>query len=215
MDASNVQIRLTTLRQEISPQVELIAVSKKQPDERVEAALQAGQRVFGENYVQEAYERWEHRRVLYPDLKLHLIGPLQTNKAEAAVALFDCIHTVDRSKLVDALAKAMEKQKRYLPVFIQVNTGNESQKAGVLAADLPSLYSYAVAAGLGVVGLMCIPPEDEPAGLHFALLRTLADRLDVPGLSMGMSDDYKLAIRAGATHIRVGSALFGARDTLS
>lgn len=191
--------------------VTLIAVSKQQPDERVQAALDCGHRVYGENRVQEAQTRWAHRRKQYPDLQLHLIGPLQTNKAADAVALFDVIHTIDRPKLVDVLAVEMRTQNRNLPCFIQVNTGAEDQKAGVLPEALPDLLAYARQSGLNVVGLMCIPPALAPAGVHFAFLRTLADRSGLTQLSMGMSDDYKQAILAGATHIRIGSALFGER----
>jgi PLP dependent protein len=191
--------------------VTLIAVSKQQPVERIQAALDCGQRAFGENRVQEAADHWAHRRALYPGLQLHLIGPLQTNKVTDAVALFDVIHTVDRPKLVDVLAAEMRAQKRFLPCFIQVNTGAEPQKAGVLPQDLDALLAHARAAGLNVVGLMCIPPVDAPAGVHFAFLKTLADPCGLAQLSMGMSDDYKEAVLAGATHVRIGSALFGER----
>lgn len=191
--------------------VTLVAVSKVQPDDRIDAALAAGQRVFGENRVQEAQSRWEPRRPLYPDLRLHLIGPLQTNKARAAVALFDVIETLDRPALVAALAAETARQNRHPDILIQVNTGAEPQKSGVLPAELPSLYAAACSAKLRVVGLMCIPPADEPPTLHFGLLKTLADTLTLKTLSMGMSADYETAIRLGATHVRVGSAVFGER----
>lgn len=193
--------------------VTLVAVSKVQPDDRIEAALAAGQRVFGENRVQEAQQHWTERRAQHPDLTLHLIGPLQTNKVRDAVRLFDVIETIDRPKLAAALAEEQEKQGRRLRYFIQVNTGAEPQKAGVLPGDeLEALYRQCTdELGLDIAGLMCIPPVDEPAALHFALLADWAKRLGVNDLSMGMSSDYELAVRMGATHVRVGSALFGER----
>lgn len=193
--------------------VQLVAVSKRQSDERIEAALDAGQRVFGENRVQEAYEHWEARREQYPDLVLHLIGPLQSNKAAEAVALFDVIETLDRPKIAKVVSKEMAKQGRDLPCFIQVNTGEEEQKAGVTPASLKEFYDYCYGeCGLDVVGLMCIPPIDEPPALHFALLQKLAAQLGVEKLSMGMSSDYDAAIKLGATHIRVGTGVFGDRS---
>ena len=193
-------------------QVELIAVSKQQPEARIESALNEGFRVFGENRVQEAQGRWQPHRPFFPDLKLHLIGPLQSNKAGDAVALFDVIHTLDRPKIARALKTEMDNQNRPLPCFIQVNTGEEPQKAGVLPQEVPDFYHFCSSEiGLDIIGLMCIPPIDEEAAMHFALLRTLADKLSLPKLSMGMSNDYEEAIAFGATHIRVGSALFGAR----
>jgi pyridoxal phosphate enzyme (YggS family) len=195
-----------------SSDVTLIAVSKRQADELLSEALDAGLRVFGENRVQEAQEHWLARRAVFPDLQLHLIGPLQTNKVKDAVALFDVIHTVDRPKLARALRLEMDKQGKSIPCFIQVNTGEESQKSGVLPQDLSDFYKICrEECALDVRGLMCIPPVDEPAGLHFALLRKLADGLGLAQLSMGMSDDYEKAVFLGATHVRVGSALFGAR----
>ncbi len=187
------------------------AVSKKQPDDRVDAALATGHRVFGENRVQEAQGRWARRRAAFPDLHLRLVGPLQTNKAEDAVALFDAIESVDRPKLVDALAKAFAKVGRTPDVMIQVNTGEEPQKAGVAPSGLDDLIAHAKAVELEVAGLMCIPPADEPAGPHFALLAKLAARSGLRQLSMGMSADFETAIAFGATHIRVGSAAFGER----
>lgn len=189
----------------------LIAVSKQQSDETLDEALTLGLRVFGENRVQEAQVHWEHRRVLYPDLQLHLIGPLQSNKAKDAVALFDCIHTVDRISIVDALSEQMKKQNKNIPCFIQVNTGDEPQKAGIAPAELPKFFNYCWTAGLDIIGLMCIPPVAEAAGIHFTFLKKLAERHGLTELSMGMSDDFETAIKAGATHIRIGSALFGAR----
>ncbi|AGH96877.1 YggS family pyridoxal phosphate-dependent enzyme [Micavibrio aeruginosavorus] len=191
--------------------VQLVAVSKTQPEEKIDAALRAGLCVFGENRVQEAQKRWTARRADYPDLSLHLIGPLQTNKVADAVALFDVIETVDRPKLAHALAAEMRAQNRALPCFIQVNTGDEAQKAGCSVADLPGLLQLCRDLGLNITGLMCIPPvQDDPAP-HFRLLRDLAERHDLPCLSMGMSADFETAIAHGATHVRVGSALFGAR----
>jgi PLP dependent protein len=203
---------LAELAQAASPPPCLVAVSKTQPDEKIDAMLAAGQRVFGENRVQEAQAHWAERRALYPDLELRLIGPLQTNKAEDAVALFDVIETLDRDKLARALAKAIEKVGRAPGIFIQVNTGEEPQKAGVTPDGLEALLKSAVGeCGLDVQGLMCIPPVDEPAGPHFALLAKLARRHGLKGLSMGMSGDYRLATTFGATHVRIGTALFGAR----
>lgn len=192
-------------------QVNLVAVSKKQPDDRIDAALMAGHRIFGENRVQEAQQRWAERRIAYPDLQLRLIGPLQTNKSEDAVALFDVIETLDRPKLARSLAKAMDKVGRQIPVLIQVNTGDEPQKAGVSVAGLPELLAEAKSLGLSVSGLMCIPPADEPAGPHFALLARLAARFDLSDLSMGMSADFAIAVQFGATHVRIGSGFFGSR----
>jgi pyridoxal phosphate enzyme (YggS family) len=192
--------------------VTLVAVSKVQPDERVEAALATGQRIFGENRVQEAEARWAGRRAARPDLQLHLIGPLQTNKAKDAVRLFDVIETVDRPKLARSLAEAMAAAGRRLDCLIQVNTGEEQQKAGVAPGEAEAFYRLcAEECGLSIRGLMCIPPVEEPPALHFALLADLATRLGLPVLSMGMSDDFETAIRYGATHVRVGTALFGAR----
>jgi len=175
--------------------------------------LAAGQRVFGENRVQEASQRWTDRRMAYSDLTLHLIGPLQTNKAAEAVALFDVIEVVDREKLARALAKEMTHQNRYLPCYIQVNTGEEPQKSGILPDQLDDFAHFCKdELALPIIGLMCIPPVDEEAAMHFALLNTMAQRLNVPKLSMGMSDDYIEAISFGATSVRVGSAIFGVRD---
>ena len=189
----------------------LTAVTKTQPDDALEAALAAGQRVFGENRVQEAQGHWSGRRDA-PGLELRLIGPLQTNKVADAVALFDVIETLDRPKLVEALAAEAAKASRALRVLVQVNTGAEPQKAGVLPEEADALVAHARGAGLTVEGLMCIPPADEAPGIHFALLRKIARRNGLPVLSMGMSGDYEVAIRFGATHVRVGSALFGERN---
>jgi len=190
----------------------IIAVSKVQPKERVIAALEAGQRVFGENRLQEAEERWEGLKPKYQDIELHLIGGLQTNKAARAVTLFDVIQTVDRKKLAKVLASEMSKQNKYLPVYIQVNTGKEEQKGGCMPEDLPSLVKTATELGLNIIGLMCIPPVGDDPTLHFALLKKLAKRHGLEKLSMGMSSDFALAAAMGATEIRVGTAIFGARD---
>lgn len=192
--------------------VALVAVSKVQPEDRVRAALAAGHRLYGENRVQEAQKRWGVLKPEFPDVRLHLIGPLQTNKAADALALFDAIETVDRPKLARALAGEMEKQGRRPDCLIQVNTGEEPQKAGVMPADLPGLLAICrEECGLPVAGLMCIPPVDENPALHFALLAELAARHGLKVLSMGMSGDYEMAVRHGATHVRVGSAIFGER----
>jgi len=192
--------------------VTLIAVSKKQPDDRIDAALEAGLRVFGENRVQEAQMRWTERRASYPDLRLHLIGPLQTNKAGDAVALFDVIETLDREKLAVNLAREMQKQNLERECLIQVNTGDEDQKAGITPQEAVAFSRHCRQThGLNVTGMMCIPPVDEEPAMHFALLKTLTAKAGLDVISMGMSGDYETAIRFGATHIRVGSWLFGAR----
>ena len=187
----------------------LIAVSKNQTDDRIEDALAQGLRVFGENRVQEAQKRWEGRKAAYPDLKLHLIGPLQTNKVKAALALFDVIHTVDR----ETLAREIAKHSSDIPCFIQINTGEEPQKAGISPLEAGDFISFCQKdLCMNIIGLMCIPPVDAPAGLHFGLLADMARKLGLKELSMGMSDDYTLALKYGATHIRIGSKLFGNRN---
>ena len=191
--------------------VRLIAVSKVQPEERVRPVLDAGQRVFGENRVQEAQGRWEPLRADWPGLELHLIGPLQTNKARAAVALFDAIHTLDRPRLAETLARLAQERGASPAVFVQVNTGREPQKAGCDPEGTDALVAQARAFDLPVAGLMCIPPESEDPVPHFRLLRGLAERNGLSGLSMGMSGDFEAAVAEGATHVRVGSAIFGAR----
>ena len=211
-DIKNKLAKAAELANRKANEVSLIAVSKLQPEVRIDSALEAGLRIFGENRVQEAQGRWQSRRPYFPDLELHLIGPLQSNKAVDAVALFDIIHTVDRPKIARALKKEMDKQNRHLPCFIQVNTGDEPQKGGVSPLEVLDFHHFCSSEiGLDITGLMCIPPIDEEAAMHFALLRTLADKLSLSKLSMGMSSDYEEAIAFGATHIRVGSALFGAR----
>lgn len=197
-------------------QVELVAVSKTFPAEAIEPFLAAGQRVFGENRVQEAKDKWPALRARYPDVTLHLIGPLQTNKARDAVALFDVIETVDRDKLAGVLAAEMARASRKLPCFIQVNIGLEEQKAGIAPAETVAFVQRCRDVhGLDIVGLMCIPPDGVPPGPYFAHLATLARDAGVSGLSMGMSGDFETAIAMGATHVRVGSALFGARPPIA
>ncbi len=191
--------------------ITLIAVSKTQPVSRIAPLIAAGQRVFGENRVQEAAEKWPALRRAHPGLALHLIGQLQSNKADEAVALFDCIHSLDRPSLVAALGKAMAKAVRQVPCFVQVNIGAEEQKGGCAIADLPALLAQVRAAEIPIAGLMCVPPAGIEPTPFFALTAKLADDNGLGGLSMGMSEDFELAIMQGATHVRVGSALFGAR----
>ena len=196
-----------------APPPALVAVSKRQPDDRIAAAFAAGHRLFGENRVQEAQQRWTERRREHPDLTLHLIGPLQTNKVAEAVALFDVIEVVDRPKLALALAREMARQDRRLSCYIQVNTGEEPQKSGILPDEADDFIAFCRdECGLDIVGLMCIPPQDEEPAMHFALLRGIAARNGLAGLSMGMSGDFEEAVAFGATSVRVGSAIFGARD---
>jgi pyridoxal phosphate enzyme (YggS family) len=192
-------------------EVTLVAVSKTHGAEAIRPLLGAGQRVFGENRVQEAAEKWPTLRADYPGVQLHLVGQLQSNKAEEAVALFDCIHSLDRLSLVSALAKAMDKTGKQVPCFVQVNIGAEDQKGGCAIGDLPALLAEARAADLPVIGLMCVPPLGIEPAPFFALLDKLAADHGLDGRSMGMSDDFETAVMLGATHIRVGSALFGAR----
>jgi PLP dependent protein len=192
--------------------VHLIAVSKTFDAPEIEPVLEAGHRIFGENRVQEAQGKWPDLKARYPGIELHLIGPLQSNKARDAVALFDVIHTIDRPKIAQVLVEEMKRQNRKLQLFVQVNTGEEEQKAGVLPADLGALLGQCRdALKLEIAGLMCIPPVDEEAAIHFAFLAKLAREQNVKGLSMGMSADFETAIRFGATHVRVGSAIFGGR----
>lgn len=193
-------------------EVTLVAVSKTHPPERIAPLIEAGQRVFGENRVQEAQAKWPDLRSAHPGIDLHLVGQLQSNKAEEAVQLFDCIHSLDRSSLVAALARAMDKTGRRVPCFVQVNVGEEDQKGGCALADLPGLLAEARTADIPLLGLMAVPPLGVEPAPYFALLAKLADDHGLSGLSMGMSDDFETAIMLGATHVRVGSALFGARE---
>jgi pyridoxal phosphate enzyme (YggS family) len=199
------------IAQRLPEEVTLIAVSKTHPAEVIQPLLEQGQRVFGENRVQEAQGKWPALREPYPEVELHLIGQLQSNKAEEAVALFDCIHSLDRPSLVTALGKAMAKAGKQVPCFVQVNIGAEEQKGGCPIAEVPALLAQARAAGIPVAGLMCIPPADIEPAPFFALLDKLARNNGVDGRSMGMSGDFETAIMLGATHVRVGTALFGER----
>lgn len=192
--------------------VTLVAVSKTFAAEEIAPVLEAGHRVFGENRVQEAQGKWPALRARFPDLKLHLIGPLQSNKTREAVALFDAFHAVDRPKIAEALASEMAKQGKALDLFVQVNTGEEPQKAGVMPRETEALVRLCrEQLGLTIAGLMCIPPVDDEPAVHFAFLAKLAKDLGLPGVSMGMSSDYETAIALGATHVRVGSQIFGHR----
>ena len=191
--------------------VRLIAVSKLQPADRVQAVLTAGHRLFGENYVQEAGEKWPAWRDRFPGVELHMIGPLQTNKAKVAVDLFQAIHTLDRPSLAQKLASLGQARGALPQLFVQVNTGAEPQKAGVLPGDLAAFLRDCRTMDLSPVGLMCIPPEDQDSQPHFAMLARMAADQGLAGLSMGMSGDFETAIAQGATHVRVGSAIFGAR----
>lgn len=221
MSSDTADSRLSAIRDRIAraaklarrdpADVTLIAVSKTHEADAIRPLIAAGQRVFGENRVQEAAAKWPALREETPGITLHLVGQLQSNKAEDAVALFDSIHSVDRPSLVTALALAMDKADRRPPCFIQVNIGDEPQKGGCAVADLPALLAEARAANLPVAGLMAVPPFGLEAAPYFALLAKLARDHDVTGLSIGMSDDFETAITLGATHVRVGTALFGSR----
>ena len=191
--------------------ITLIAISKTHPAQRIAPLIAAGQRCFGENRVQEAAEKWPALREAHAGLELHLVGQLQSNKADDAVQLFDCIHSLDRPSLITALAKAMDKAGRQVPCFVQVNIGAEEQKGGCALADLPGLLAQARSAAIPLAGLMCVPPLGTESAPYFALLDKLAADHGFEGRSMGMSDDFETAILLGATHVRVGSALFGAR----
>lgn len=192
-------------------EVELVAVSKTHPAERIAPLIAQGQRLFGENRVQEAQAKWPALVEAHPEVRLHLVGQLQSNKAEEAVRLFDCIHSLDRPSLASALARAMDKAGRRVPCFVQVNIGAEEQKGGCAIAELPALLATAREADLPVIGLMCVPPQGIEPAPFFALLAKLAADQGLAGLSMGMSDDFETAVMLGATHVRVGSALFGTR----
>ncbi|MDC0400274.1 YggS family pyridoxal phosphate-dependent enzyme [Alphaproteobacteria bacterium] len=195
--------------------VQLIAVSKLQPVEKIEAALTEGHRLFGENRVQEAALKWPALKIKYPDAKLHLIGPLQTNKVKDAMMLFDVIETLDRLKLAEEIKKQAVKKGSDITCYVQVNTGEEQQKAGVFPAETEEFVKYCQeTVGLNIKGLMCIPPVNEEPALHFSLLGEIAGRLNLPILSMGMSGDFETAIAFGATHVRIGSSIFGERASI-
>lgn len=194
-----------------APETRLVAVAKGHDAARIMPALTAGHRLFGENRVQEAKAKWPALREKFPDVKLHLIGPLQSNKVREAVELFDAIHSLDRIKLAEVLKEEIARSGRQLELFVQVNTGEEPQKAGVAPRDVASFVRQCRELGLNVVGLMCIPPLNEEPALHFALLKKLGRECGLANLSMGMSDDFETAIRFGATHVRIGTAIFGPR----
>ena len=215
MSLAEIQNRITKAESESGRtpgSTELIAVSKVQPNERVEAVLQQGHRIFGENKVQEAAGKWPAFRDMFDGVSVHLLGPLQTNKARQAMSLFEVIHSVDRPKLANTLARLAQELGHCPELFIQVNTGEEAQKAGILPQDADDFVRTCQDLDLPVKGLMCIPPVDEEPSLHFALLAKIAARNGLAGLSMGMSSDFEKAVSFGATHVRVGSAIFGARD---
>jgi PLP dependent protein len=197
--------------EDVSKNVELVAVSKFHGADKIMQAIEAGQRVFGENRVQEAAAKWPEIRRKYPDIELHLIGSLQTNKADEAVAIFDVIESLDRPKLADSLASAMKKQGRRVPCLVQVNIGREPQKSGVLPEDADNFIEYCRNKGLEINGLMCIPPEGENPEGYFLQMRDIANKHKFQVLSMGMSGDFECAIKCGATHVRVGTAIFGER----
>ena len=192
-------------------EVKLIAVSKVQPNERIEAVLEQGHRVFGENRVQEAQSKWPAFKEKYEDVELHIIGPLQTNKTRVAMEIADSIHTLDRLKLAKNIARIAQEIGKCPELFVQVNTGEEPQKSGIFPRDTQTFIKECLSMNLPIVGLMCIPPINEEASLHFSLLRNIAEDCGLGGLSMGMSSDFEKAISFGATHIRVGSAIFGER----
>lgn len=220
-DRADIARRIETVRGAISraaaeagrdpASVTLVAVSKTNPAEVILEAVAAGQRVFGENRVQEAKAKFPDIKAAYPDVELHLLGPLQSNKVKEAVALFDVIQSVDRPKLAEALAEEMERSGRRPRLLVQVNTGEEPQKAGILPGELDPFMDRCREIGLAVEGLMCIPPVDEDPATHFALLADAARRHGLKVISMGMSGDYETAVRFGSTHVRVGTAIFGAR----
>ncbi len=214
-DSMTAQQRLMKISQDIaalSEQVNIIAVSKTFSPEDIAPVLAVGHRVFGENRVQEAAEKWPNLKASYPDVELHLIGALQSNKAAQAVALFDVIHSLDRIKLAHVLAAEMKRQNRQLKILVQVNTGKEDQKSGIPPEETEEfVITCRSELGLNIVGLMCLPPQQDVAGPHFALLQKLSQKCNAPLLSMGMSGDYEEAIKFGATHIRLGTAIFGPR----
>jgi pyridoxal phosphate enzyme (YggS family) len=210
--ANLLKVRLNIKK--ASPVVELVAVSKFRTVEEIEVAVAAGQRIFGENRVQEAQQKWPAIKRQHPDVRLHLIGPLQTNKVKDALKVFDVIEVVDRPKLAEALLKEMRAQGTWPECYVQVNTGAEPQKAGVLPEEADTFIRKCVADGLPIVGLMCIPPEGQDPVPHFTMLQEMAARHGLKNLSRGLSADYEAAIACGATHVRVGTAIFGKRQEL-
>ena len=214
MSLSEIKNRVRQTEEQFSKTIgdtKIIAVSKVQPNERVKAVLESGHRVFGENRIQEAQSKWPDFKKQYNDVELHIIGPLQTNKARAAMELADSIHTVDRPKLSKTIARIAQEIGKCPELFVQVNTGEEEQKSGVLPRETEAFVKECLGMDLPIKGLMCIPPIDEEASLHFALLRNISENCGLQYLSMGMSGDFEKAISFGATHIRVGSAIFGDR----
>lgn len=215
MSLSEIQQRINAAEQKAgrgAGSTQLIAVSKVQPNQRIKAVLAAGYRLFGENKVQEAAGKWPDFRAEFEGVQVHMLGPLQTNKVRQAFELFEAIHSLDRPKLANTCARLAQEMGHCPDLFIQINTGAEPQKAGVLPADADAFIKDCLAKDLPVVGLMCIPPAGEEPSLHFALLKKIAARNGLTGLSMGMSGDFEVAVALGATHVRVGSAIFGARD---
>lgn len=198
---------------EADSQPALIAVSKKQPVARIEAALEVGQRLFGENRVEDAAEKWPALKKQYPDIELHLVGSLQSKKTRVALELFEVIHSLDREKLAKTMAAEIKDGAPRRSLFIQVNTGKESQKSGILPNELPDFYQFCQELNLPIIGLMCLPPVEDDSGVHFAWLKKSAGELGLDSLSMGMSQDYQLALRFGATHVRLGTSIFGPRPT--
>ncbi len=214
MSLSDIKAKVEKVTAEFgrsSKSVNLIAVSKMQPNDRILKVLEYGHREFGENYVQEAAGKWPIWRESYSQLKLHMVGPLQTNKTRQAMELFDCIHSLDRPKLANTIARLAQELGKCPEIFIQVNTGAEVHKAGILVRDLENFISDCRSKDLPILGLMAIPPVNEEVSLHFALLKKLADNNGLSSLSMGMSNDFEKAISLGATHVRIGSAIFGSR----
>ena len=215
MTLADIEARVTTAARDAGrarEDISLIAVSKKQPEARVTAVLEQGYRIFGENRVQEAAEKWPGYRDRFDGIVLHLIGPLQTNKVRQAFGLVDAVHSVDRPKLAKTIARVAQEEGHCPELFVQVNTGEEEQKAGIMPTEADAFITDCLSMDLPVRGLMCIPPVDEAPSPHFALLARIAARNGLTGLSMGMSGDFEDAIALGATHIRIGSAIFGARD---
>ena len=215
MSLQDIQTRIHKAESEagrVEGSTKLIAVSKVQPNERVEAVLEQGHQLFGENKVQEAAGKWPDFRERFSGVEVHLLGPLQTNKARQAMQLFEAIHSLDRPKLATTLARLAQEMGQCPEVFVQVNTGEEHQKAGILPKDSDDFIKECRGLDLPIAGLMCIPPVDEEPSLHFALLAKIAERNGLTRLSMGMSGDFEKAVSFGATHVRVGSAIFGARD---
>jgi pyridoxal phosphate enzyme (YggS family) len=211
----NIKTNLSDIKQRLarlSKDVELVAVSKFQDSDKIIQAIEAGQRIFGENRVQEAHSKWVEIKKQYPEIKLHLIGSLQTNKSAEAIELFDIIESLDRPKLADSLLKEMQRQNKFIPCLIQVNIGREPQKSGILPENADEFINYCINKGLNIKGLMCVPPEGENPEPYFKNMQILAKKHALPILSMGMSSDFETAIKHGATHVRVGTAIFGSRN---